>query len=676
MIEILAPCGGVESLTAALNSGANAVYLGEENFSARKNADNFTNEQLADAVKACHNADVKVYLALNTLIFDKEMKQLSETVLFAGKIGIDGVIVQDLGVVSVIRQLLPEMPIHASTQMTINSLSGAIIAEKLGFSRIVLGRELSYEQIREITQNISIETEVFVHGALCVSVSGQCYMSSVLGGRSGNRGLCAQPCRLNFTVDDRQNVLSLKDLCLIDELKRLKEIGVTSFKIEGRMKRPEYIAGAVNACKIAIDGGIPDLEPLKNVFSRSGFTKGYFEDDFSNMQGVRTKEDVVAAPKSLAQMKQLYHKAVKRFVVDISAYIKTGNPMMLTAECNGIKVSVTGEIPQTAINREGTSESVCQQLAKLGGTLFEAGEITCEIDSGLAVSASMLNEIRRDVISQLSEKISEKNTPHYEIGEIKQITYDYKKPRMKYRCEVSTRKQLSQALLCDDFQYIYAPIDLLDAETEDKFRIIAVPKIFLADCEKQVEKQLLQLKKWGFERALAHTIGHVELIQNAGLIAHGGFRLNITNTAALDFYRQLEVEDCVLSIELLMSDAKAITPVIPTGIIAYGRLPLMLTRRCPIKNDKPCDVKANENCRRKITDRQGNEMPIMCSNAVEILNPDVLFLSDRQQDLNSFDFVVLRFTIENNVGEIYEMYENDIKPEGKLTRGLYYRGVQ
>lgn len=412
MLEILAPCGGAESLTAAVNSGANAVYLGETAFSARRNAENFTPEQLREAVRLCHLSGVKVHVALNTLVFDTELDKLEKTVEMIADCGVDAVIVQDFGVAKTIKKIA-DIPLHASTQMTVNSVSGAEMAKEAGFSRVVLAREMSLKEIERVVKSVDIETEIFVHGAICVCLSGQCYMSAMLGGRSGNRGLCAQPCRLNFTCDKRENVLSLKDLSLIPHLREIEKIGVASVKIEGRMKRPEYVAAAVTACRKALAGETPDMENLRAVFSRSGFTDSYYNGTFEKMQGVRTKEDVTAAPKAINELKQLYKDVYKRYSVDISAEIHDGQPSECTAECDGVSVTVTGGVPQQAINKPSTAEDIAARLSKLGGTVFEPGKVSCNIDSGLILSASAVNSLRRDVIDKLSEKIIERNNPNY-----------------------------------------------------------------------------------------------------------------------------------------------------------------------------------------------------------------------------------------------------------------------
>jgi putative protease len=299
-MEILAPCGSIESFNMAVDVGANAVYLGLKRFSARGNAANFDFDELKRVVEQSRLYGVKVYLALNILVFDDEFEELREYIKNSVN-SIDAIIVQDLGVAAAIKEINPEMRLHASTQMTVTSVEGAKLLKGLGFSRVVLARELTRDEIRLICKESGIETEVFVHGAHCASVSGQCYMSSLQGGsiaRSGNRGMCAQPCRLDLADGDRRYALSLKDLSLIRHIGELREMGVTSLKIEGRMKRPEYVAVAVDACRKALDGEEPDMELLEKIFSRSGFTDGYFTRSLGGgMYGIRTEEDKAESKK-------------------------------------------------------------------------------------------------------------------------------------------------------------------------------------------------------------------------------------------------------------------------------------------------------------------------------------------------------------------------------------------
>ena len=406
MIEILAPCGGEEHLPAALNTGADAVYLGVTAFSARRNAQNFTFEQLADAVRECRISGVKVYVTLNTLVFDDEMSELAKTAERIAEAGADGVIVQDMGAARVIHEAAPSLRLHASTQMTVTSPSGAEFARKHGFSRVVLARELSGKEIADIIAKVDIETEVFVHGALCVCVSGQCLMSAVYGGRSGNRGLCAQPCRLDMTHADRHNVISLKDLSLVEMLPELDSMGVTSAKIEGRMKRPEYVAAAVSACRARLEGREPDLDTLRAVFSRSGFTSSYYDGSMRDMSGIRTKEDVEASSQALASLRKLYEKPYKRRTFDVSMCVRSGMPVTAEAECAGVNFRYeSGIVPETARSRSITADEIAGRLAKTGGTVFALGKADIALDDGLMLSAAQINTVRREIIDGISERL-------------------------------------------------------------------------------------------------------------------------------------------------------------------------------------------------------------------------------------------------------------------------------
>lgn len=404
MLEILAPCGGEECLDAALNAGADAIYLGLKSFSARKNAANFTEEQFSAAVDKAHRQGVKIYVPINTVIFDNEIPKLEKTVEFLAQAGADAVIVQDFAVARIISEIAPDLRLHASTQMTVTSEKGAEFAKRNGFSRVVLPRELSLNEIERIISSVDIETEVFVHGALCVCVSGQCLLSAALGGRSGNRGLCAQPCRLNYSVGERQNVLSLKDLSLIEQLSLLEKIGVTSAKIEGRMKRPEYVAASIFECRKALNGEKSDTELLRRVFSRSGFTDGYFKGTLDNMQGVRQKEDN-QIPDNI---KQIYKSPYKRFVLNFKIKIELDKPVCCTAECDGLTASVCAENACRAENHSLTREEVVERMSKLGGTIFNIGKIECEIGENIFVSSSSINDLRRRSVNKIEELIAQR----------------------------------------------------------------------------------------------------------------------------------------------------------------------------------------------------------------------------------------------------------------------------
>ncbi|MBP1557956.1 MAG: U32 family peptidase, partial [Oscillospiraceae bacterium] len=403
--EILAPAGSREALVAAVRCGANAVYLGGKSLSARQNARNFDAAELKEAVDYCHMRDVKVYLTLNTLVTDGQQEMLRQAAREALAAGVDAVLVQDLGVLRFLRDHCPELPLHASTQMVVHNLPGAKAAANLGCSRVVLARECSRDEIKNITQHCGVETEVFVHGALCMSLSGQCYLSSMIGRRSGNRGLCAQPCRLPFAGSQREYSLSLKDMSLVEQLPDLASLGVASFKIEGRMKRPEYVAAAVTACRNALEGYPVDFEKLAAVFSRSGFTQNYYLGKPGlDMFGIRQKEDVTAATnKLLAGFENLYRAEMPRVPVDMTLELAADRPAKLILQDDrGNCAEKEGDTPQTALNRPTDEALARRSLEKTGGTPFFLRELTCKIGEGLMMPVSALNALRAAAVEELT----------------------------------------------------------------------------------------------------------------------------------------------------------------------------------------------------------------------------------------------------------------------------------
>ena len=402
--EILAPVGGEEQLKAALRCGADAVYFGLQNFNARRNADNFNGEGLEDTIRKCHEHSCRVYITVNTLVFDDELKDVYRAVDTAAEAGADALIIQDFAVAAYAKEYYPGLKRYASTQMAVHNSEGVRALQKWGFDRVVLARELSLKEIRTIVSETGADVEVFVHGAHCMSLSGNCYLSSMIGGRSGNRGLCAQPCRLDCSVCGRDHALSLKDLSYMDHIKELAEAGVGSLKIEGRMKRAEYVAAAVTACRNAREGKPYDIDTLRSVFSRSGFTDGYLTGKRTlDMFGYRTKEDVVAAEGVLRDLSRLYEKEVQSVPVDMYFTVRAGEPAALTLS-DGIRwVSCEGPIPEQARTAPLTKESAEKNLSKLGGTIYRLGSLSAEIGEGLMLPVSALNEMRRNAVKALTD---------------------------------------------------------------------------------------------------------------------------------------------------------------------------------------------------------------------------------------------------------------------------------
>ncbi|MDE7172018.1 MAG: U32 family peptidase, partial [Oscillospiraceae bacterium] len=411
-MEILSPAGSPEALRAAVCAGADAVYLGFGQFNARRGARNFTRDEFASAVSYCHLRGVKVYLTLNTLASDREMADAVDCAVQASQLGADAVLVQDMGLVRALRQAAPDLPLHASTQMTLHSLDGVKQAADLGVTRAVLARELSRRDIAYICEHSPIEIEVFVHGALCMCYSGQCFMSSVIGGRSGNRGMCAQPCRLPYGWGDElisNHPLSLKDMSLAGHLKELRDMGVASAKIEGRMKRPEYVYIVTKVYADALrDGREPtaeELSQLEQAFSRQGFTDGYFmEQKGPDMFGVR--EEAKHPRELFAQAKAAYEKGEGPGVpVKFYALVRPGEPIQVGVEDDqGHVVTAAGSVPEAARRRVTTRAEVEGQLTKTGGTPYRVIDVRSLVQDGLAVPLSALNGLRRQVLDDLSRQ--------------------------------------------------------------------------------------------------------------------------------------------------------------------------------------------------------------------------------------------------------------------------------
>lgn len=654
----------MESLVAGVRSGANAIYLGGKSFNARRNAGNFDNEEMKKAVEYCHQRGVKVYLTLNIIVSDEEMREAYNAVKDALSNGIDAFIVQDIGVAKMIREHFPTARLHGSTQMSIMSPSGAKAAEQMGFKRIVLPREMSLDEIGEIRENTSLELELFVHGALCMSVSGQCYLSSMIGSRSGNRGLCAQPCRLPFTAGgNATHALSLKDLSLVGELDKL--VGITSLKIEGRMKRPEYVSAAVSAVKKAIDGKYTPSDEfmLRSVFSRSGFTDGYLNAKLGkNMFGTRQKEDVVSASSSvLKEIAKNYEKEVPLLPVNIDFVCKNGENAVLKVTSGDKSVKVVGDVPEKAINKPMTAESLTERLSKLGGTQFYANEVNITVDDGLILPASKINEMRREAVEKLNktDKIS-----------FKYKAFDVVRAKAKNSVPYATASFKSAAQIPDKhpFKTVFIPIDSTVEDFVDNRAGVVLPR-GLFGIENELKSKLEKLKKAGVNKALCGNIGSYQLCKDMGFEVWGDFGLNVFNSVSANL-----IERPILSFELTQSQINNINAP-DTGMFVYGYAPLMLTRNCPIKNDIGCFECNGHGC---LTDRKGMKFPVICSDfpCVEMLNCVPTYMLDRLDEIHT-DFIHFAFTVESEkqVENIISLYESGAKPDFKYTRGLYQRGA-
>lgn len=735
-VEILAPAGSMDALVAAVRCGADAIYLGAGDFNARRHADNFTRDELRQAVEYCHIRGVKVYLTLNTLISDAEISSALELISCVCAIGVDALIIQDLGIARLCHEVAPNMPLHASTQMSVTSVYGFKELETLGFKRAVLPRELSFEEIRKIRENTSMELELFVHGALCMCVSGQCYLSGMLGGRSGNRGLCAQPCRLPFSAPGGLGAdLSLKDLSLIDHLPELCELGIESFKIEGRMKRPEYVAAATTACRVAIkryeksksfDKSSGDIdysgvrtqeelklkEQLRAVFSRSGFTDGYYKDNLGiGMFGTRQKDDVTAAAPVLKELSRLYEKEPSVIPISLSLTAELGKPLMASASTGKINTFVTSDYKvQKAQNHATEVEKIREQLHKTGGTPFKVEMTDIKVDGNINVPISEINSIRRLALASLEKKLISGYEKETVLSEFKLPIDDFARTSLlelgnhtitwKKRNPIAERpnsiarfssvdqipKNFGEFIADKDYGITSVIVPLFT--TEDKFsRLkklnipygVELPRAIYGNY-RDIKCKLKDAKKCGVSFAYCGTLDAIKLAKSEGLPVLGAQTLNAYNSFSLSEYKSLEgLHSIVVSTEMGLKDITNLRSSLPRGIISYGQTPLMLVRNCPIKNGRNC-----RSCQSKLylTDRKGIKFPVTCvanaGVASEVLNSRPIYLADRQHELKNLDFQLLYFTVESpeKVEKILAAFRDQESPKGEFTRGLYYRGVE
>lgn len=681
MPEILAPVGSKEMLIAAVRSGADAVYLGAKEFNARRNADNFGELDLKEAIEYCHIRGVKVFLTLNIILSDNELAGAFELAKKAYLFGVDAVIVADIGLISLLNKHLPNLALHASTQMTVHTASAIPFIKKLGIKRVVLARELSKETIKEIcvaAHKEDVEIEVFVHGAHCMSVSGQCLLSSMLGGRSGNRGLCAGPCRLPFAADGGNGYdLSLKDLSLSSHLEELTQIGVDSFKIEGRMKRPEYVAAATAALRNTLYKTDSDVDlhlMLNSIFSRSGFTDGYFLGKLGkDMFGIRTKDDVLSAKDVLSSIHSLYRNERQSIKISGEIEILDSSPIRLTLTDGQNTATAVGPIPEKAINRSIDNESVTKSLSKLGGTPFLLQNLECKIGEQLSVSASTINALRRECIENLcvlratSDKKDVQSFINVVNGKINNAT-------PSVFCRFDNVTQIPDN--CDFITAFSLPYDCdVSSVTlpQNAEKWVELPRWIKND---EINELLVRFKEFGFCGAICSNVAQFDIAKSLGFKIAANYSLNIYNSATAAYLEDIGCARLTLSPELQLSGAKKINTSAQKGIIAYGKLPLMLMVNCPIKNGMNC-----KECGRNqyLTDRKGIKFPVRCRDGYsELLNSRPIYLADRMDELNGFDFITLYFTDETaqDVRDTITAYQNKSAPKSEYTRGLYYRMVE
>lgn len=693
MIELLAPAGSMDALRAAVQNGANAVYLGCGNFNARQSAKNFTPQTLEEALKYCHIRGVAVHLTLNTLVSDRESPQLGELIRFAARAGVDAFIVQDLGVVQLCRQIAPQVEIHGSTQMTIHSLAGVQLCAAMGMKRVVLSRELSREEIRHICANSPIAIEVFAHGALCMCYSGQCYLSAAIGGRSGNRGRCAQPCRQSYGYTRWENryPLSLKDNCLVHYLDELQEMGVASLKLEGRMKRPEYVAAVTAVYRQALDTHEVTQEmreALYKAFNRQGFTDGYYTNRVnSKMFGIHQEEK--QDNSWLGDARQTYETGEHPLVpVRFLAKVTVDGSSVSVRDPEGRTCTAEGPRPERAVNLSLTDEMLTQRVIKTGGTPYYCAGIQTQVDPGLIISASAINTMRRDALNQLTALRARRE--ERTIRKPKPVPA-FKGPKglPGLTVQVASREQLTKQLLKSETAMLYVPVSILRDDPRlcqallQRGKLTAVLPRVVHDGElPALADTLRKLMELGLRDVLVGNLGLLIPMRELGLRIRGDFGLNIFNSVSMNVMRSLELASVTASFEMTLPQIRDMSKAVDTELIAYGRLPLMITEHCLIRNrtgECSCGQGAV-----KLVDKTGADFPVIrdgdtCRSV--LLNGRKLSWLDRQDDLAKLGLWAIRlsFTTENSreVDRVLEDYLNPAPFDpGSCTRGLYLRGVE
>ncbi len=693
MIELLSPAGAPEAVIAAVQNGADAVYLGMGDFNARRGAKNFSDEEFEKAVRYCRIRGCKVYVTLNTLVNDREVESAVRAAGLASDLGADGIIIQDLGLIRAVRKALPDIPLHASTQMSIHNLAGVEAAAEMGLTRAVLARELSLEQIKYITSRASIETEVFVHGALCFCHSGQCYMSAMIGRRSGNRGMCAQPCRMQYSLtgSNEEHPLSLKDSCLVDRLDELEEAGVACLKIEGRMKRPEYTAIVTGiyakALKEHRKPTQEEMQLLEQAFSRQGFTQGYFNGDKQDMLGTRTEQDRADEAIFTTARKAYADGELRRVPVHFYTVAEKGMPIRAIAfDDEGHKAVTYGAVPERAKRQGLTDGYLTEQMFKTGGTPYSVVENRAKTDPGLFLPAAEINKLRRDLISQLSEERA--NPPVRARGPLPAAPGNVTPlgdPKIIF--QLRAEEQLTPELAELKPDYLYVPAHLMAEKYErilpfvnqGAVPVAVLPRIVTDGEMRPLYDDLQKLFDLGVNEALVGNLGHIVLARSAGLKLRGDFGLNAFNAQSMEVLREAGFLSATASFELRLSQIRDMAKPLDTEAIIYGRLPVMVSDQNLLKN---ASGRANP-LPGELADRMGSVFPVVSEpgERTVIYNAHKLYLADKKEDLYAAGLWGLRLLFSTeSPRECVEVAKghlgySDYRPN-VLTRGLYYRGVE
>jgi len=705
VLEISSPAGSPEGVIASVQNGADSVYLGFKEFNSCLDAENFTFDEFGRALEYCRVRGVKTYLTLNTLVSDYELPVIAHQVKEANRYGIDAVIIRDFGVMQAVKEVVPEVPLHASADMNVHNLEGVKMAAAMGFSRVTIARELSRKKIIHICRYSPIEIEIFVHGALCMGYSGQSYMSGLLGGKNSNRGPCSEPCQLNYSTAGHVITypLALKDNCLVRYLEDIESIGVASVKIDGRSKRPEYSALVTGIYSRAVRGvKAPTQESIKMLqksFSRQGFTDGYYTDRRDiNMLGVRDEDKRSDTALFSSTRKSYLNGEFQRVPIRFVGSVKEGKPVKLAAADDmGNSSVVYGPVPEKAFHKEITSAFLQTQLHKTSGTPFVCLGVKGTVEPGLTIPMSAFNEMRREAFAEileqrkpLSMRAEGKYSPNWLPDENdlpeedEPVVHSSTPPAITV--SLSGENQISDELIELSPKILYIPVTEFDFESKMINKLIknreitvavSLPRVIHDNEKKQLTGMLGKAKKLGVNTALVSNIGHIQFAKKHGMVVRGDFGFNVNNSETLYVLQKLGLISATLTFELPLTELRDIVKPIDTELITYGRLPLMITENCIVRN---CTDACTCDSFTGLIDEQGAVIPVEpdfnCRNIV--LNPKKLFMADKKRTISTLGIWAerLSFTTENAIEcvTVLKRYmgQGDFTPTG-FTRGMYFR---
>lgn len=726
-VELLAPAGSYESLVAAIAAGADAVYIGGNRFGARAYADNLDQEKMLEAIDYAHLHGASIYMTVNTLLKESEMQELSEYLRPYYCHGIDAVIVQDLGVLSVIKTQFPDLAVHASTQMTITGYHGARMLKEMGASRIVTARELSLDEIAEIHQNVDIEIESFVHGALCYGYSGQCLMSSLIGGRSGNRGRCAQTCRLAYDVKrdgktlnpkKEQHLLSLKDLCTLDILPDIIDAGVYSLKIEGRMKSPRYTAGVVSIYRKYLDRyekagrkdyhvDPQDKEFLLDLFDRGGFTDGFYQRDSGrSMVSLTEKPSFRKGNEALFQyLDDTFVNQKQQQPINGKIILKADQPIKFIVWQGDVSIEIFGEMLQPALKRPAEEIQIRKQLEKTGNTPFYFETLEIIIEGAFFVPIQQLNELRRNGLAMLTEAILKpyRRSPLQSSSDMTEKAKDsVTASSIKIHVSLESQDGFLAAVGHQAVSEIYIDSIGYDAKTwkktvetchnhpAKKKCFLVFPHIFRKKAEDYFNNHIVLLKNAGFDGIVVRNMEEIDYIREhqIDLPMIFDYPLYTFNKQAKDMMKHLGGRRLTLPVELNSREIAQLDGS-DMELVAYGYLPMMVSASCLAKTVEGCHKKEEL---LYLKDRKGKEMPVknncrFCYNT--IYNSSPVWLADQRllvEQINPLS-IRLSFTVEDarEVKRVIDCYADTFlygsnseaaKYHKDFTRGHLKRGIE